>query len=94
MAAQYVLKKTVLLQDVAHDCPRAAELLTEYGLHCLTCYLREYDTLEMGAKVHGMTDEELDNMIDEINKQLEKELKDQNKQLKNQKAKVKITTQK
>lgn len=77
MAAQYVLKKSALLYDVAQECPRAAELLSEYGLHCINCFFREYDTLEMGAKVHGMTDEETDNMIKEINSQLKKEWKEQ-----------------
>lgn len=31
----------------------------------------------MGSKVHGMSDEETDTMIKEINKQLEKEWKEQ-----------------
>ncbi len=76
MAEPYVLTKSALLNNVTQDCPRAAELLTEYGLHCITCFFKEYDTLEMGAKVHGMNDEELDNMIEEINKQLKKEWKE------------------
>lgn len=73
MPGPYKLNKFDLLRDVANDSPRAAELLSEYGLHCLNCFFREFDTLEMGAKVHGMTDEELDAMINEINKQLKKE---------------------
>lgn len=77
MAGPYVLTKSDLLINIGQDCPRAAQLLAEYGLHCLTCFLREYETLEIGAKVHGMTDYELDNMIKEINKQLKKEFKEQ-----------------
>lgn len=79
MAGPYLLKKSDLLINVAQECPRAAELLTEYDLHCITCFFKEYDTLEMGAKIHGMTDDETDNMINEINKQLEKEWKEQQK---------------
>lgn len=77
MTGPYVLKKSDLLINVAKDSPRAAEMLTEYGLHCLTCFLREYETLEIGAKVHGMSDTELDDMISDINARLEKEWKEQ-----------------
>jgi len=79
MAGPYILTKSDLLINIGQDCPRAAQLLTEYGLHCLTCFLREYETLEIGAKVHGMSDDEMDNMIREINKQLEKEWKETKK---------------
>lgn len=78
----YVLTKFDILLTVAEESPRAGELLAEYGLHCLTCFFSEFDTLEMGAKVHGMTDEEVDDMIAEINTQLEKEFKEQNKKIK------------
>lgn len=85
MAGPYILTKSDLLINIAKDSPRAAELLTEYGLHCLTCFLKEYETLEVGAQVHGMTDDELDNMIKEINTQLEKEWKEaQNSNIKDQ----------
>jgi hypothetical protein len=79
MAGPYVLTKSDQLINIGNDSPRAAQLLTEYGLHCLNCFLREYETLEMGAKVHGMSDEEIQTMIDEINKQLKKEWKEQQK---------------
>ena len=71
--APYVLTKTDLLLNVAQESPRTAELLTEYGLHCLTCFFNEFDTLEMGAQVHGMTQQEVEDMITEINTQLEKD---------------------
>lgn len=73
----YVLSKFTLLGDIARDCPRAAELLAEYGLHCISCFANEIDTLEQGANVHAMTQEELDDMVEEINQQLEKEHREQ-----------------
>ncbi len=82
----YVLTKTQILMTVAEESPRAAELLADYGLHCISCFFSEYDTLETGAKVHGMTDTDVDDMVMEINEQMEKEwvenqrsrIKDQN----------------
>ncbi len=90
MAGPYILTKSDLLINIGQDSPRAAQLLAEYGLHCLTCFLREYETLEIGAKVHGMTNDELDNMIKEINKQLKKEFKEQEQKI----SKSKITNSK
>lgn len=77
--APYVLTKSDLLLNVSQESPRAAELLAEYGLHCLNCFFNEFDTLEMGAAVHGMTQEEVSDMITDINTQLEKEFTEQNK---------------
>ena len=78
--APYVLSKFDLLTDVMRDSPRSVELLAEYGLNCVSCFAQDIDTLEMGARVHGMTDAELDEMIEEINQELEKEWRKQNKQ--------------
>lgn len=76
-AKVYVLTKFDLLGVIMQECPRAAELLAEYGLHCVSCFANEYDTLEMGAQVHGMSDEEMQEMIEEINEQLEKEAREE-----------------
>lgn len=37
------------------------------------CIFNTQDTVEMGAKTHGMSNQEIDNMIKEINTQLSKE---------------------
>jgi len=76
----YVLTKFNVLGDIARDCPRAAELLGEYGLQCISCFANEMDTLQMGAKVHMMSEEEVDDMIEEINQQLEKEWRQHSKE--------------
>jgi hybrid cluster-associated redox disulfide protein len=70
---QYILKKDDLIADVAEKSPRVIELLTEYGLVCANCFLKQYETVEMGAQVHGMSDEEIKTMIDEINTLIKKE---------------------
>ena len=75
-AKVYVLTKFDLLSTITQECPRAAELLAEYGLHCVSCFANEYDTLETGAQMHGMSDEEMQEMIEEINEELEKEARE------------------
>jgi hypothetical protein len=70
---KYILAKDDLIADIAEKCPRAIELLTEYGLVCANCFLKQYETVEMGAQLHGMTDEEIQTMIKEINALIKKE---------------------
>ncbi len=77
--APYTLDKSNILLNVSQESPRAAELLAEYGLHCLSCFFSEFDTLEMGAQVHGMSQEEVNDMVTEINAQLKKEFLEENK---------------
>lgn len=69
----YVLTKYTLVSDVMIESPRAAELLAEYGLHCANCFANGFDTLENGAQMHGMSQEEMEEMIDEINEELGKD---------------------
>jgi hybrid cluster-associated redox disulfide protein len=69
----YVLKKETPISDILRDCPKAVEYLAEYGLLCVTCPLNNFDTLEAGTKIHHMSDEALQKMIDEINEELKKE---------------------
>jgi hybrid cluster-associated redox disulfide protein len=69
----YILDKDTILMNVVLESQRTAELLTEYGLHCIGCSFNEMDTVETGARVHGMTDQEIEDMIKEINEQLKKE---------------------
>jgi hypothetical protein len=90
-SAPYVITKFDRVNIITEESPRAAELLAEYGIHCVGCFFSENDTLETGGQMHGLTDSEVDEMIDEINTQLEKEWMEE---FKSQKSKVKSSGQK
>lgn len=79
--APYVITRFDALKIILEESPRAAELLAEYGLHCVNCFANEYDSLETGASMHDMSEEEMADMIDEINTQLEKEWREQQAEL-------------
>lgn len=72
--APYVLYKETILSEVMENYPKAGELLSLYDLHCANCFINSLDTLENGAKLHGMSDVEIEKMIDEINIELKKDL--------------------
>lgn len=48
--------------------PQAAILLLEKGLHCMGCAMASFETLEDGARAHGMTDKQIDRLVDQLNK--------------------------
>lgn len=52
--------------------PDAAGILEAYGLHCHGCAFGSMDTLESGALSHGLTDTDIDNMVDDLRELLEK----------------------
>lgn len=72
----YILTAQSNLFTVSQESPRAAQLLSEYGLHCISCFFSEFDTLENGAQLHGMSEDEMNSMISEINSLLKKEFSD------------------
>ncbi len=61
------------LGEVVFRYPIAAEILLDYGLHCVSCIASGFDTIEMGAGVHGMSDEEIDEIVDRLNEAIEHE---------------------
>jgi hypothetical protein len=78
-SSPFVLTKFDRVNIISEESPRAAEILAEYGIHCVGCYFSEEDTLETGGELHGMSEEEIDEMVEEINAQLEKEWREKNK---------------
>ncbi|MFC1768210.1 DUF1858 domain-containing protein [Nanoarchaeota archaeon] len=54
--------------DKAYDL---AEILTNAGMHCVGCQAAMWESLEQGMKVHGMKDEQIDELIKKMNKAIE-----------------------
>lgn len=67
------INKDTTLGDIVSEVPGAGEVLLEHGLHCIGCHAARHESLEMGAKAHGMTDSEIEKIVDKLNKKLEKE---------------------
>lgn len=67
-----VITKDMTIGDVVQKHPNLAEILLENGIHCVGCGARYFETLEEGFKGHGMTDEQIDNIVKQLNKAVEK----------------------
>src|SRR3989338_9279185 len=55
------------IQELANTYPEAVVVMMERGLHCFGCHASAFDTVEVGSRGHGMADEEIDKMVDEMN---------------------------
>ena len=76
---QYISENT-LIAEVVENYPDIAEILTEdYGFHCVSCFAAEMETIGMGAGGHGMTEEEVKDMLEKLNDLIDKEEKKKSK---------------
>lgn len=71
--AVFYISRDLPISEIVEKSPKAVELLSLYGLHCTNCFFNSSDTIENGAKMHGMGEEEIDAMVSEINNELAKE---------------------
>ena len=63
------ITKDILILDLVETYPKVAEVLTEkYNFHCIGCMAASMESLEEGATVHGMTDDQIEEMVAELNK--------------------------
>jgi hybrid cluster-associated redox disulfide protein len=71
LKAKNKVSKDTNLASLLSEYPETAEILLDYGLHCVGCFANSFDTVEAGAKIHGFTNEEVDEMIDRLNEVIE-----------------------
>ena len=53
--------------ELLEKYPQTAEVLIDYGLHCVGCAAAHFDTIEAGAKAHGLANAEIQEMVGRIN---------------------------
>ncbi len=61
------ITKDMKLGEVIKKYPSSAAVMLEYGLHCIGCHVAEWESLEEGCKAHGITKEDMEKMLDELN---------------------------
>ena len=58
------IKPDILISELADSYPEVALFLTtEYGFHCVGCFASQFDTLENGARIHGIEGEDFEEMM-------------------------------
>ena len=65
------INKKIIIGELISNFPKAAEILvTKYNFHCIGCMAAGGETLEEGAIVHGMSQKEIKEMIEVLNKKI------------------------
>ncbi|HBE03909.1 MAG: disulfide oxidoreductase [Spirochaetes bacterium GWF1_41_5] len=62
------ISREMTFQQVMERKPEAAEIMMKYGLHCIGCHISAYETVEEGARAHGISEDNIDNLLSELNK--------------------------
>ena len=57
MSAQIEISPATNISRLVAELPIAEDVLTEFGLHCAGCGVNKYETIEQGAKAHGLRPE-------------------------------------
>jgi len=67
------ITKETIIGDAVEIAPEAVgKVFADHGLHCIGCHVSPYETIEQGARGHGIDDKTIDKMIVEINKAIDK----------------------
>lgn len=75
------ITKDMTLGEIVAEHPEVVEIMLKNGLHCAGCHMAAYETLEQGAKAHGMSEKDLEKMLDEMNN-IVKNIKEKGKEIK------------
>lgn len=70
--------KDMTIGEIIKEYPETIEVMLKRGLHCVGCHVAAWETLEQGAKAHGMSEKDIESMLSEMNK-LVKNIKKESK---------------
>ncbi|MBI4150441.1 iron-sulfur cluster insertion protein ErpA [Candidatus Woesearchaeota archaeon] len=62
-----LIKPSMTIGEVVAKYPDAAEVMLSYGLHCIGCHVNPFESIEQGAMGHGMSEEEFENLMKDVN---------------------------
>ena len=65
------ITKDTTIGDVANKYPGAASIMLKYGLHCVGCAVNPFETIENGCLGHGMDENTINSLVDDLNKNFE-----------------------
>jgi len=65
------ITKDMMISDMAQSHPEASIVLMEKGMHCIGCGASAFETIEEGLQAHGVPDDEIDLIVEEMNRFVE-----------------------
>ena len=68
MKKQKTIDPKMKISEIAELFPEVIEyLITEYQFYCFGCFIADYETLEEGARVHGIEGQDFKELMKELN---------------------------
>lgn len=64
-----LITKEMKIEDVIKKYPETVGVFVRFGFHCVGCVIANLESIEDGAKAHGIIAEEL---VKELNEAIEK----------------------
>lgn len=64
---QKITRDTTIGQ-IIEKYPETVETLMSFGVHCVGCHVSGFESIEMGFRGHGMSEEDIDEAVKELNK--------------------------
>ena len=65
--SQDKINKNMTFGELLRQVPAAGQILMGYGMHCIGCHIAVTETIEQGARAHGMDDQTIDKLVNELN---------------------------
>lgn len=70
-----LISKDITIDEIFQRFPsqsqKLAQLMTNAGLHCVGCSASTFETIEQGMIGHGMTQKDVNSLVNELNQSLE-----------------------
>ena len=60
------ITRTMTFGELLGEYPAAGRVLAGRGLHCIGCHIAVSESVEDGARAHGLSEADIDSMMDEI----------------------------
>lgn len=67
VTTELLVSRHDLIADVVALYPEAAEVLMDFGVSCAGCDVSAYETLEEGILGHGFSEEEFEEVLQDLN---------------------------
>ncbi len=61
------IERTMTFGELIQNFPNSGQIIAGYGLHCIGCHIGITESIEEGARAHGLSEDEINTMIKELN---------------------------
>lgn len=64
-----LITKGTTFSELLEAHPESVGILLKYNLHCIGCHGASFETIEQGCRAHGMSKEQINILLRELNKE-------------------------